>query len=411
MDKIRILIASSSPGHSKDLADILIKEQDFLMVGEAADGPAAIKKAEHLLPDIVIMDTSLPVRDGFGTAAAITLAHPNIGVILMDEREDSNTVKQAMMAGARDFIPWENLKAEELSQSVRRLYQESKARAASLHTIKSDAREQNVKSPQVVTIYGAKGGTGKTTLTVNMAVAIARAAKRRVVIIDLNLQFGDVAVYMDAKPRRTIAELVQERNQWDGPLVNSYLIEHSSGVKILPAPLRPEDAELVSADHVEKIIAILRESYDFIIIDSSPYMSDALLSALDTSNQIIFLMTMDLPAVKNAKLGLRLLTGLNHSGKTKLVINRGSKQFGIDLKDIEKTIDFLAAAEIPSEGNTVVNAANKGIPFIISSPQSAVSKAVENVARMVVEDTGYQSDLKVKQERGSQGIFKKKLFR
>jgi pilus assembly protein CpaE len=163
-------------------------------------------------------------------------------------------------------------------------------------------------------------------------------------------------------------------SQWDGPLVNSYLIEHSSGVKILPAPLRPEDAELVSADHVEKIIAILRESYDFIIIDSSPYMSDALLSALDTSNQIIFLMTMDLPAVKNAKLGLRLLTGLNHSGKTKLVINRGSKQFGIDLKDIEKTIDFLAAAEIPSEGNTVVNAANKGIPFIISSPSPPSAK-------------------------------------
>lgn len=411
MDKIRILIASSLPGHCKDLADILLKEQDFIIIGEAMDGPNAVKKAGHLLPDIIIMDVSLPVMDGIAAAEAITLAHPNTGVILMDDHDDSNNVKQAMLAGARDFILWDGLKADEISQSVRRLFQTGKTRSASFKTIKTDEKELKFKTPQVVTIYGAKGGTGKTTLTVNMAAAIAQERKRRVVIIDLNLQFGDVAVYMDAKPRRTIAELVQERTQWDIQLLNSYLIEHSSGVKILPAPLRPEDAELVSSEHVEKIIAILRGAYDYIIIDSSPYMSDALLTALDTSNQIIFLMTMDLPGVKNAKLGLKLLGGLNHSGKTKLVINRGSKQFGIDIRDIEKTIDFLAAAEIPSDGNTVVNAANKGIPFVSSHPQSAVSKAVAGVARLVVEDSGYQSDLRTGKEKDTKSLFKRKLFR
>ena len=110
---------------------------------------------------------------------------------------------------------------------------------------------------------------------------------------------------------------------------------------------------------------------------------------------------MDLPAVKNVKLSLNLLDTLHHSGKTKLVINRGAKQFGVDIHDVEKTIDFLAAEEVPSEGNTVVNAANKGVPFVLSHSQTPVSKAVQRVARMIVDDSGYQNDLRQGKEQGN----------
>ena len=116
----------------------------------------------------------------------------------------------------------------------------------------------------------------------------------------------------------------------------------------------------------------MRESFDYIVIDSPPYISDTLLTALDTSNQIILVMSMDLPAVKNVKLSLNLLDTLHHSGKTKLVINRGAKQFGVDIHDVERTIDFLAAEEVPSEGNTVVNAATRGFRlFSHPRPRSA----------------------------------------
>ena len=409
MDKIRILIVGN-PEHREGLANSLLKEEDLMIIGDASDGPGAIKKTEHLLPDIIIMDIDLPIMDGISATEAITLAHPNIGVILIDEQVDNNHIKAAMLAGAGDILFWDQIAKGEVDLAIRRLFQSAKTRTANFRNIKVSDRKQNMRSPQVVTVFGAKGGAGKTTVAVNLAVAIARESKYKVVLVDLNLQFGDVVVYMDTKPRRTIAELVQERNQWDVQLVNSYLIEHNSGVKILPAPLRPDDAELVIPDYVEKIIMLLRQTFDFIIIDSPPYLSDALLTALDASNQIILLLPLDLPAVKNAKLCLNLLDTLHHSSKTKLVVNRGAKQFGVDMRDVEKTIDFIIAEEIPSDGNIVVNAANKGIPFVINHPQSAVSKAIYKIAQLVIKDQGYQKDLKLVKEKGNKSPLIKKLF-
>ncbi len=401
MEKIRILIASDLPEYRQELAEDLSEEKDFLIIGEAVNGANAVKKAEHLVPDIILMDINTPTIEGIEATEKITLAHPSIGVIIISTDHDNTMIKQAMMAGAGDVLYKDEIKEGEIPQAVRRLHLTQKTRSASLVGGGAAGREQKYRAPQVITIFGAKGGAGKTTLSVNVAAGIAQETKRKVALIDLNLQFGDVASYMNIQPRRTIAEFVQERNQWDTQLLNSYLIPHNSGVKILAAPLRPEDADLVTPEQIERIITILRESFDYIVIDSPPYISDTLLTALDTSNQIILVMSMDLPAVKNVKLSLNLLDTLHHSGKTKLVINRGAKQFGVDIHDVERTIDFLAAEEVPSEGNTVVNAANKGIPFVLSHPQTPVSKAVQRVARLIIDDMGYQNDLRQGKEKGN----------
>jgi len=411
MDKIRLLIASDLPEYRQALTDILSEEQDFLIIGEAVNGANAVKKAEHLLPDIVLMNIQFPFVDGISATQKITLAHPGIGVILISGEADTGFLKQAMVAGAGDILNQDQIQEGEIAQSIRRLFLTLKTRNASLSNVNTGDKEQKYRPPQVVTIFGAKGGAGKTTLSVNVATCIARETKRKVALMDLNLQFGDVASYMNIQPRRTIAEFVQERNQWDSQLLNSYLIPHNSGVKVLAAPLRPEDADLVTPEQVEKIITILRQSFDYIIIDSPPYISDTLLTALDTSNQIMLVMSMDLPAVKNVKLSLNLLDTLHHSGKTKLIINRGAKQFGVDIRDVEKTIDFLSAEEVPSDGNTVVNAANKGIPFVLSNPQTQVSKAVLGVSQLIIDDKGYQNDLKLGKEKGTKSPITKRWFR
>jgi Flp pilus assembly protein, ATPase CpaE len=410
MDKIRILIASDLPECRQELTDSLSNESDFLIIGEAVNGANAVKKAEHLLPDIILMDIQLPIMDGINATEKITLAHPNIGVIIIADNPDGSLVKQSMLAGAGDILNREIIQQGEITQAVKRLFLAQKTRSASFGSIASNDKDRQYRPPQVISIFGAKGGAGKTTLAVNIATSIAHETKRKVALMDLNLQFGDVASYMNFQPRRTIAEFAQERNEWDTQLLNSYLIPHSSGAKVLAAPLRPEDAELVTPEQVEKIISILRQSFDYVIIDSPPYISDTLLTALDTSNQIILVMSMDLPAVKNVKLSLNLLDTLHHSGKTKLIINRGAKQFGVDIHDVEKTIDFLAAEEIPSDGNIVVNAANKGIPFVLSHPQTTVSKAVARVAQLIINDKGYQNDLKMEKEKGSKTPIIKKWF-
>jgi pilus assembly protein CpaE len=398
MDIIKIIIASNDPEYRQELVDSLVAEEDFLIIGEAVNGANAVKKAEHLFPDIIIMDDSLPIMEGIAATEKITLTHPNIGVIIIGTKTDEGNVKSAMLAGARDYLYKEDIQAGEIAMTIRRIFLSERTRMASMAAIQPSDRQQKYKPPQVVTIFGAKGGSGKTTVSVNLAVKIANDTKKKVVLVDLDLQFGDVASYLNVQPRRTIAEFVQERNQWDVQLMNSYLITHNSGVRILAAPLRPEDAELVTPDQVEKIITLLRKSFDYIIIDSPPYITDSLLTALDMSNQIILIMTLDLPSVKNLKLSLNLLDGLHHSGKTKLVINRGSSHFGITAKDVEKTVDFLAAEEIPSDGRVVVDAVNKGMPFVLSHPDVPASKSVERLAQMIINDYGYQNDLRTEKD-------------
>jgi pilus assembly protein CpaE len=396
MNKIKVLIASAR----REISDCIGKEQDLLIVGEVLNGDNAVKKAQQLLPDIVIMDAQMPVLDGIMAAEKITLAHPEVGVIIVGTESGAEHIKRAMLAGARDYLLVSDINTGELVESVRRIFLTEKTRLASFATVKiEEKKDETFKVPQVVTIFGAKGGTGKTTLSVNLAVQLSRETKKRVVLVDLDLQFGDVAVFLNMQPRRTIAELVQERDNWDINLLDNYLIPHSSGIKILSSPLRPEDADLILPEQVEKILTILRQNFDYIIIDSPPFFSDTLLTALDLSTQILLVMSMDLPAIKNLKLSLNLLGSLHHAGKTKLMINRASKQFGIDIRDVENAVDFLAAEEIPSDGQTVVTAANKGIPFILSHPQTDVSKAVNRIVDMIIKDYGYQKDIRDKRDK------------
>lgn len=407
MDKIRILIASKNNVYSEALASSLSREADLHIVGEVPDVIEAVKKTEQLRPDIVIIEIDLPLTDGITAAEKITLAHPEIGVVVIGPPTDSEFLRQVMMAGVRDYFVKEQLSTDEFVAAIRRIFLTEKTRLASYASVRMNNLQQKNIIPQIITVFGAKGGAGKTTMAVNLAVLIAQESKKKVLLLDLDLQFGDVTVYLNLKPRRTLAELVQERTHWDMQLINNYLISHSSGVKVMASPLRPEDADLIVAEHVEKVLSILRQNFDYIIIDSPPFFSDTILTALDMSTQIVLLMSMDLPSVKNLKLSLNLLDSLHHSGKTKLVINRSSMNFGIDIRDVERTIDFLAADEIPSDGQTVVSAANKGLPFVISHPQAEVSKALLRVARMIIEDYGYQKDLR---ERKPKNSFWSKLF-
>ncbi len=401
MDKIRVLIVSGLAEYRRELTDSISQEQDLQIIGEAFNGDNAVNKTEHLLPDIVIMHSEMPVMDGITAAEKITLAHPEVGVIIIGNESGTEYIKKAMLAGARDYLLEGNIKTGEIAEAVRRIFLAEKTRLASFASVRLEDKQQKHKVPQLVTIFGAKGGTGKTTLSVNIAVQIARETRKRVALVDLDLQFGDVAVYLNIQPRRTIAELVQERNNWDMQLIDNYLIPHSSGIRILAAPLKPEDAELILPEHVEKILAVLRQNFDYVVVDSPPFFSETLLTALDMSNQIVIVMSMDVPSVKNLKLSLNLLDSLHHNGKSKLVINRASKQFGIDISDVEQTIDFLTADQIPSDGQIVVTAANKGMPFILSHPQSEVSKAVARLADMILKDYGYQKDIREKREKRS----------
>ena len=391
MEKIRVLIIDEVLIRQGYYSDTLSNDEDIQVVGEVSSLEQVLKKIKQLLPDIVLMDLNLAHAEGVALTENITLNYPGVGVVLISSHNQPEFLKKGMMAGARDYLtkPIDN---EELITSIKRAFRIEKERSASFESV-SLGRKSGNTPPQIVTIMGTKGGVGKTTIAVNLAVELAQTTSKKVALLDFDLQFGDVAVFLNTIPKKSIAELVQERNKMDIELIESYLIPHISGVKILPSPTRPEYAELVTADNVMEILTILRDNYHYIIIDTPPFIPDTLLSALDVSTQIISVMSMEVPSVKNTKLCLELLDTLHHKGKVKMILNRVSEDFGITLKDVEETLDFIIAGTLPSDGKTVVKSINRGKPFVLSNPSAKVSKSIAEIGKMVIDDNKYQKDL------------------
>lgn len=406
MDKIRILIASDVIATEGYYTNIFSSCEDIKIVAEVNNGENAIKKTEQLLPDVLIVDLNMSSMDGITVAEKVISRYPSIPSIIISDRKDLDYFKKAMQVGAKDYLVKPFLD-DELTDAIRRVFHAEKKRSATLENSKKSNNKQKYKMPQVVTVFGTKGGAGKTTLSVNLAVQVVKETMKKVVLVDLDLQFGDVAVFLNLLPKKGIAELVQERNKVDIDLIESYLIPHMSGIKILPAPIRPEDSELITAENVLEILTVLRDHYDYVIIDTPPFFHETTLSALDISNQIILIMSMDLPAVKNMRLSLDLLDTMHHKDKSKLVLNRASEDFGITPQDVENTLEFYISNLMPSDGKLVVRAANRGIPFVMNKTSSKISRAIEDITKMVIEDNGYQKDLEEMKKKRS--IFK--LFR
>jgi len=400
MEAIRILLVDDVDDTRSNIRRILSFDKDIAIIGEARDGFEAVQKVKALNPDIVLMDVNMPKLNGIAATEKIMLEHPGTAVIFLSVQGEAEYLRKAMLAGARDYLI-KPFSGDELIDTIKRVYQLESKRAI-------PGKEKTVKSarPQVVTIFGTKGGVGKTTIAVNTAVLLAQS-KKKVAMVDLDLQFGDISVFLNLAPKRTIAELAQEGSDPDIDLIESYMIPHLSGIKILPAPGRPEYAELITSTQIEKIITVLKDHYDYVVIDTPPLFNDSNLSALDLSSQVFLVLSLDLATIKNVKLSLELLQSLHHIGKTKLILNRASEDMGIKINHAEETLEFLIASQIPSDGKLCVSALNKGIPFVLSEPKAKVSQAVRHVSELILQDKGHQADLKEKRK----GYFLGRLFK
>jgi pilus assembly protein CpaE len=208
-----------------------------------------------------------------------------------------------------------------------------------------------------------------------------------VALLDLDLLFGDVAIHLNVSIKSTISELIKEIHILDQELMDEYMATHFSGVRVLPAPVKPEYAEYVTGRHVEKIIKALKESYHYIVIDTAQNFSETTLAALDASDVILFVSTMDLPTIKNVKAGLEVMESLRYSdSKVKIVLNKASEQFGISYKDFESTIKNNIWINIPEDNFTVINSVNKGFPFVVTRAEARVSKSIYDIGDRIIHE-------------------------
>ncbi len=391
VEPVRIMIVEDMPAALKDIKYMLNFEPGFEVVAVAVNEEEAVNKAERLRPHIILMDISKSANDGLAATRAISCRVPNSAVIMISKEIGQNYMRQAMTSGARDYII-KPVQCNELIVAIKRIYYDMEKKR------QVQSQDSQPREGSVLTVFSTKGGVGKTTLAINLGACLAVECGFSVALLDLDLQFGDAAVMLNLMPRQTLSDLASEFSQLDGELLESYLVKHSSGLHLLAAPSRPEYAELVSAQLVEKTIKLLKERYDYVLIDTPGFFTDPTMVALDYAHQILLILTLELPTLKNIKLGLDVLDSLHHKDKIKAILNRATPELGICPADAEKSLGMPLTCQIASDGRSVVGAANSGNPFIIGSPQSRAAENLRQLAHLLTQHVN--SDNSNKRKRG-----------
>jgi pilus assembly protein CpaE len=237
---------------------------------------------------------------------------------------------------------------------------------------------------RLVTVFSPKGGTGKTVTATNLGTSLAKHWGKRTLLLDLDLQFGDAAIMLGIEPEKTIYDLVTAPGELDSEKLAGYTTRHASGLDILPAPLRPEDAELVTEAKLARLLEVARESYDVIVVDTSPFFHGPMLATLDRTDELLLLCGLDVPTLKNVRLSLQTLELLSFPpNRIKLVLNRANSKVGMKPKEVEAALDREIAYEIPSD-RSVPLAVNRGNPAVLSDSKADFSRAVRSMAKGLV---------------------------
>ncbi len=390
-DKIRVLIVDDIPETRDNLRKLIQFEPDIEVVAQASNGEEGIELAKQVRPHVVLMDINMPGVDGINASEAITRDVPTAQIIMMSVQSESDYIRRSMLAGARDFLT-KPFSGDELLATIRRVHERGRKMLAHMPIPQpgdtgplSGVTRAPSRKGKIVTIFSPKGGTGCSVVAANVAVALAQQGKRTVVV-DANLTFGDMGVLLDVTGTHSIVDLAQRLEELDADLVNSVLTAHGSGLKVLLAPPRPEMGELVTAQHVQKILSLLTLRFEYVIVDSMTSLHDTMLALFDQSDRIVLVATPDIPCVKNARLFFEVVDQLEYErGKTWLVLNQVDKHVGINPSDIENTMKHPVAVAIPSDIRTVMFSINQGVPFVMRDAGKPVSVAIVELANQLRE--------------------------
>lgn len=354
-------------------------------VGDAQLMPSLDHLRRHLDADptetTVVLGPSINQGAAHRLAETMRVRRPDLGVILVRQRIDTAVLSEALRSGVREVVDTRNLSG--LHVAVRHW-----------HAIAAAMRERGGAPPapergphgRVVTVSSAKDGCGKTTLATNLAAALADRGRREVCLVDLDLAFGDVAIALHLFPARTIADAAPLGDTLDLTAVQALLTPHSPGLTTLAAPVTPDNAESIPATLVSRILELLRDHFDYVIVDTPPTFDDQVLAAFDLSDVITLVATSDIPALKNLKLTLETMDLLTYPrNRRRVVLNRADSRAGLAIGEVEKTLRTPISTQIPSSRD-VPAAINRGVPIVLDDPRHPVTQTITMFAEHLLLD-------------------------
>ena len=379
--KFKILVVDDNDMTRESIIKIISMIDNFQVIGEAVDGVDAIKKTEKLSPDVVLMDINMPVMDGLQATEEISKNYPHVVVIIMSVQDDSDYLKKAMLSGAKEYI-FKPFSTDDFVNTVLKTVEKDLERKSKISIVNKEK-----KSAEIISVFSAKGGTGKSVLAFNFALKLSKKEGNKVLLIDGDFLFGDVGVLVDEKPIKTIENLVDDMAFESYAIMKEYITETSYNIDALLAPKRPENAEKVTKMNIEEILKITKKEYDYIIIDLGTNYNNSTLTFLDLSDQIFMITLMDLMSIKNTKIGIDVMKSLDYdSDKLKLIVNQYNKKNNISATKLKKYLNYEVYFKVPEDRKIINDSINIGIPVskVKSFRKSKFEKAIMDLVAICV---------------------------
>jgi pilus assembly protein CpaE len=334
-------------------------------------GLGRIVDAGHEQP-LLVLGPGVPLADALRVASERRLSHPALGVVLLRDAVDVAVLGEAIRAGVREVV------AADDTESIRA------ACARSLELSRGLTGAAAALGPghpgRVVTVFGGKGGVGKSTIATNLAVCLAAGGARRVLLVDLDLAFGDVAIMMQLVPKRSLSDAIPMAGRLDETGLRSMLTTYAPGLETLLAPTGPAEAERISRELTSEVLTVARQLFDYVVVDTPPFFNDHVLAALDLSDDYVLLATPDVPSLKNLRLTLDMFDLLEYPNEGRLVVlNRSDSRVGLTAADIDRVLRVPISGHVPSTRDVPVSI-NRGVPLMADSPDHAVSRSIRQVA-------------------------------
>lgn len=383
--KIHILVLEDDPDLQAPLPAMLERQHGFRVTASTTPFGEAGGAAKRLQPDVaVIADVA---GDPVAVVEELDEAMPGIPIVVSLRPERQDLAQACILAGARAYV----LRSDDPTElaTVIRQVQGKELRRRKVASAAGGQREG-----KIITVHGAKGGVGTTTICANLAVAARMTTNKRVALVDGNLLGADQGVLLNLLSENSISDLVPHIKSLDGELLEAAMLSHDSGVRVLLAPDQLERAEAVTGEELQRVLGVMRTLFDYIFVDTSPFLDQTTLVALDAADTIVLICPPELAALKNAARFLRLTQEFGYpADKVKLVVNRAKGPGAVSLSDIEENLRTKVALKLPSDGPSVMYALNHGEPLVQVKPKSRVARGLVHLARAILFGQGWETEV------------------
>lgn len=369
--------------------DLAVRDYLAMQLGEGVAKVGSLAEMETRIglgPVVVVLGPSCVSPADFALVEVWGRTHPEVGTILVTSELSTQLLQTALRSGVRDVLsaPIDQMQlvdtVSRIGDSLRAAPVAHSSQPASPSLI--DPLDLMDGEPgRVISVFSTKGGSGKSVIATNIAVALAKHSERPVVLIDAHLQFGDVAVMLKLAPRHTVVDAISQLERLDPGMLADLMTEHAeSGLLVLPAPLEPTFADQITGEQMMQLVNVVREFAGHIVIDMPAYFNDVVLTLIEGSDDVLLVAGLDIPNIKNVKIGLSTLNLLNiPKEKLHLILNRADSKVKLDVGEVEKTLQVQAAAHVPSDVVVPISV-NKGSPVVLSAPRSGVAREMEKLA-------------------------------